>query len=97
MGRKGYAGKRKDWEEEDEKYTAEGKENPWMQFPGRSRPYLLARLEKRTERGDISFSFPLVSALAERVKAITTEASDGSFSSVRENDVLTQALENPEH
>jgi hypothetical protein len=31
------------------------------------------------------------------VKAIATEASDGSFTGVRENDVLTQALENPEH
>ncbi|RLM69217.1 hypothetical protein C2845_PM17G05110 [Panicum miliaceum] len=40
MSRKGYARKRKDWEEE--KYAAEGKENPWMQFPGRSRPYLRA-------------------------------------------------------
>ncbi|RLN34581.1 hypothetical protein C2845_PM03G33620 [Panicum miliaceum] len=98
MGRNGYAGKRKEWEEEeDEKYAAEGKENPWMQFPGRSRPYLRARSEKGIESGDISFSSPSMSALAERVKAITTEAIDGSFSGVRENDVLTQALENPEH
>ena len=33
MGRKGYYGKRKEWqeeeEEEDEKLAAEGKENPW--------------------------------------------------------------------
>ena len=28
MGRKGYYGKRKEWELEDEKLAAEGKENP---------------------------------------------------------------------
>jgi hypothetical protein len=34
MGRKGYRGKRKDWEEEkDAKLAAEGKHNPWDQFP----------------------------------------------------------------
>jgi hypothetical protein len=35
-GRKGYRGKRKKWEEEDAKLAAEGKQNPWDQFPGRS-------------------------------------------------------------
>ena len=40
MGRKGYYGKRKELELEDEKLAAEGKENPWEQYPGRSRPYL---------------------------------------------------------
>jgi hypothetical protein len=34
-GKKGYHGKRKDWEEEDAKLAAEGKQNPWDQFPGR--------------------------------------------------------------
>jgi hypothetical protein len=29
MGRKGYSGKRKEWEEEDAKLAAEGKQNPW--------------------------------------------------------------------
>jgi hypothetical protein len=46
-GRKGYHGKRKEWEEEDAKLTAEGKQNPWDQFPGRSRPYLRARVGKK--------------------------------------------------
>jgi hypothetical protein len=47
-GRKGYHGKRKEWEEEDAKLAAEGKQNPWDQFPRRSRPYLGARVgEKR--------------------------------------------------
>ena len=79
MGRKGYADKRKDWEEDDEKYAAEGKENPWMQFPSRSRPYLQARTKKRPESRDISFSSSSVSVLADRVKAIADEASDDLF------------------
>jgi hypothetical protein len=95
MGQKDYASKRKDWEEEDEKYTTKGKQNPWMEFAGLSRPYLRARSEKRTESRDISFSSPWVSALAERVKAITAEASDGSFSGVRENDALTEGTCKP--
>ncbi|RLM98840.1 hypothetical protein C2845_PM06G26660 [Panicum miliaceum] len=76
MGRKGYAGKRKDWEEEDEKVSAEGKDNPWMQFPGRSRLYLRARSDKGIESGNITFTSPSVLALAERVKAIAAKASD---------------------
>jgi hypothetical protein len=32
-GRKGYCGKRKEWAEEDVKLAAEGKQNPWDQFP----------------------------------------------------------------
>ena len=41
ISRKGYCGKRKEWEEEeDHNLAAEGKENPWEQYPGRSRPYL---------------------------------------------------------
>jgi hypothetical protein len=29
MGRKGYRGKRKDWDEEDANLATEGKQNPW--------------------------------------------------------------------
>jgi hypothetical protein len=31
-GRKGYCGKRKEWEVEDAKLAAEGKQNPWDHF-----------------------------------------------------------------
>jgi hypothetical protein len=47
MGRKGYRGK---WEEEDAKLATEGKQNPWDQFPGRSRPYLRARVGKKKKK-----------------------------------------------
>jgi hypothetical protein len=46
-GRKGYRGKRKEWEEEDAKLAVEGKQNPWDQFPEFSRPYLRARVGKK--------------------------------------------------
>ena len=69
MGRKGYYGKRKEWELEDEKLAAEGKENPWEQYPGRSRPYLRARSGPTTSAsGDIKFTSPLVVDVADKVK-----------------------------
>jgi hypothetical protein len=62
-GRKGYHGKRKEWEEEDAKLAAEGKQNPWDQFSGRSRPYLRASIGKKRKNtsegsGGITFSNP---------------------------------------
>jgi hypothetical protein len=105
MGRKGYHGKRKEWEEEDANLAREGKENPWDQFPGHSRPYLRARAAKRKTTsegtsegsGDITFSNPAVVGLVNKVKDLASKARDGSFTGVRENDILTAALENPEH
>jgi hypothetical protein len=101
-GIKGYHGKRKDWEEEDAKLAAERKQNPWDQFPGRWRPYLRARVwrkKKNTSEGSrgITFSNPTVLAVADRVRTLAAQASDGSFSGVREDDILTTALETPEH
>ncbi|RLN27986.1 hypothetical protein C2845_PM05G19030 [Panicum miliaceum] len=78
--RKGYYGKRKEWQEEDEKLAAEGKENPWEQYPGRSRPYLQARSGKNTSgSGEITFSSSLVAEVADKVKRIAAQASNGSF------------------
>jgi hypothetical protein len=102
-GKKGYRGKRKEWEEEDAKLTAEGKQNPWDQFPGRLRPYLRARVGKKKKKntsegsGGITFSNPAVVGVAERVKTLAAQGSDGSFSGVREDDILIAALETSEH
>jgi hypothetical protein len=38
-----------------------------------------------------------VVGVADRVKILATLGSDGSFSGVREDDILTAALETPEH
>jgi hypothetical protein len=74
-GRKSYRGKRKEWEEEDAKLAAEGKQNPWDQFPRHSRPYLQARVgkkKKNTNEGSrgITFSNPAVAGVADRVKTL---------------------------
>jgi hypothetical protein len=72
------------------------------QFPGRSRPYLWARVGKKrknTSEGNegITFSNPAVLEVADRVKTLAAQGSDGSFSRVREDDTLTAALESPKH
>jgi hypothetical protein len=101
MGRKGYCGNRKEWEEEDAKLPAEGKQNPWDQFPERSRPYLRARVRKKKNTsegsGGITLNNPAVVGVADRVKTLATQGSDGSFSGVREDDILTVAVETLEH
>jgi hypothetical protein len=100
-GRKGYRGKRKEWEEEDAKLAAEGKQNPWDQFPRRSRPYLRARVGKKKNisegSGGITFSNPALVGVVDRVKILASKGSDGSFFGVREDGILTAALETPEH
>jgi hypothetical protein len=101
-GRKGYRVKRKEWEEEDAKLATDGKQKPWDQFPRRSRPYLRARIGKMkkntSERSrGITFSNPVVVGVADRVKTLAAQGSDGSFTRVREDDILTAALETPEH
>jgi hypothetical protein len=101
-GKKGYCGKRKEWEEENAKLVVEGKQNPWDQFPGRSRPYLRARVgnkKKNTSEGSGSITFinPAVVGVADRVKTLASQGSDGSFSEIMEDDILTATLETPEH
>jgi hypothetical protein len=101
-GKKCYYGKRKKWEEEDAKLAVEGKQNPWDHFPGRSRPYLQVRVgkkKKNTSEGSwgITFSNLAVVGIADRVKTLVALGSDGSFSGVREDDILTAAPETLEH
>jgi len=90
--------KRKELQDEDKKLAAEGRENPWEQYPSHSRPYQRARSGKTTSgSGDVTFSSPMVVEVADKVKRIAAQASNGSFTRVKENDLLTEALENPEH
>jgi hypothetical protein len=100
--RKGYCGKRKEWEEEDAKLAAEAKHNPLDQFPGHSRPYLHARVGKKKKNtsegsGGITFSNPAMVGVVDRVKTLLAQGSDGSFFGVREDDILTATLDTPEH
>jgi hypothetical protein len=47
--------------------------------------------------GGITFSNPAVVGVADRVKTLATKGIDGSFSGVREHDILITTLETPEH
>jgi hypothetical protein len=55
--------------------------------------------KKNTSKGSggITFSNPAVVGVADRVKTLAAQGSDGSFSRVREDDILTATLETPEH
>jgi hypothetical protein len=77
--RKGYRGKRKEWEEGDAKVGKKKKKNT------------------SKGSGGITISNPTVVGVADRVKTLAAQGSDGSFSGVREDDTLTAALETPEH
>jgi hypothetical protein len=86
----------------DSKLVVEGKQNPWDQFHGRSRPYLWACVGKKRnntteESRGITFSNPAVVGVADRVKTLAAQGRDGSFSGVKEDDILTTTLETPEH
>jgi hypothetical protein len=91
-----------EWEEQDSKLATEGQQSPCDQFIGRSRPYLPARVGKKKKNtsegsGGITFSNPVVVGVADMVKTLAAQGSDGSFSRVREDDILTAALETLEH
>jgi hypothetical protein len=102
-GRKGYCGKRKEWGRRMQSYPQnENKRSYWDQFSGSLRPYLrtwVGKKKKNTSEGSrgITFSNPTMVGVADRVKTLTTQGRDGSFSRVREDDILTAALETPEH
>jgi hypothetical protein len=77
-GRKGYRGKRKERMKEEAKLAAEGKHNPWDQFPRRLRPYLQVRVGKKrknTIEGSvgITFSNPVVVGVADGVKTLAAQ------------------------
>jgi hypothetical protein len=61
--------------------------------------YTVNRKKKNTSEGsgDITFSNPVVVGVADRVKTLAAQGSDGSFSGVREDDILIVTLETPEH
>jgi hypothetical protein len=77
--------------------AAKGKQNPWDQFLGRSRPYLRARVGKEKKNTSevsmgITFSNPAVVRVVDRLKTLAAQGRDGSFSGVREDDISPQHL-----
>lgn len=98
LGPEGYEGKKKGkWRKEDDAIAQTGSENPWTQFPGRSSSYLRARAAPTPPSGEITFSSEGTRRLADRVMELKEQASQGSYTGVREEDILSGALETPEH
>jgi hypothetical protein len=62
-------------------------------------PYLRAGVGKKKNisqgSGGITFSDPAVVRVADRVKTLAAQGSDGSFSGAREDYILIAALETP--
>ena len=69
-----------------------GSENPWKQYPGRSEPYLRARAGPTPSTGEITWSTDGTKRLADRVIELKDHESG-----VREHDILSTAIDMPEH
>jgi hypothetical protein len=87
----GYARKQRKWQQEDEKLTQHGLENPYDKFRGRLGPFMCAH-SKQTESGYVSFYSQSTSEVAQRALMESSEDSN----SERENDALTKALQTKE-
>jgi hypothetical protein len=59
----------------------------------------VGKKRKNTSEGSgyITFSNPMVVGVVDRVRTLAAQCSEGSFSRVRENDILTAAFETPEN
>jgi hypothetical protein len=59
----------------------------------------VGKKRKNTSEGSegITFTNRAVVGVADRVKTLAAQGSDGSFSGVREDDILTTTFETPEH
>jgi hypothetical protein len=75
----------------DERLAQQDLENPHDNFRGRLEPFMHAR-SKLTESGDVSFYNQSTIEVAQRALRESSEDSNG----VRENDVLSKALQTKE-
>ncbi|RLN09542.1 hypothetical protein C2845_PM11G04500 [Panicum miliaceum] len=90
---KGYARKKKGKScKEDTAMEEAGSENPWRQFPGRLTPYLRARAAPTPSTGEITWSSGGTKRLADQVIELKDHESG-----VREHDILSTAIDTPEH
>ena len=93
LGLEGYAGKEKGrWSKEDKAMEEAGSENPWKQYPGQSEPYLRARAGPTPSTGEITCSTDGTKRLADRVIELKDHESG-----VKEHDILSTAINTPEH
>jgi hypothetical protein len=91
LGNTSYARKQRKWQQEDERLTQHGLENPYNKFYGRLGPFMCAFF-KLTESGDVSFYSQSTSDVAQRALRESNEDSNDE----RKNDALTKALQTQE-
>jgi hypothetical protein len=101
LGTAGYVGKAEKWEQEDRELAAEGISNPWDKFPmGCPRNWLRARSKLVKSEGSVEIHWLKESAesVSQQIieKQTDLESSGLTDTLVREKDVLTQVLGQPE-
>jgi hypothetical protein len=100
LGSRGYAKKMPEFEAELHRMARlaeEGVQVETADWEPRSILYCMAREVRHAPDGSFSSQNPAMSDLVQRISEVTNEVRQGTRTSNREKDVLTQALENREH
>jgi hypothetical protein len=91
LSKTGYARKQRKWQQEDERLTQQGLENPYDRFCGWLAPFMCA-YSKLTESGNVSFYSQSTLEVAQRSLRESSKDSNGE----RKNDALIKALQTKE-
>jgi hypothetical protein len=97
MGMMGYADKRPRWRAEERALAEARQEDPYSDYDERARDFLKGRVSKKLKERKTKFNDPRIEEAEKRILAVTVATKRGEFEPRRERDVLTEALENPEH
>ena len=100
LGSRGYTKKMLGFEAELEKMdrlAEEGIQVEMTHWEPRSVLYCMGRNVRHTEDGSFSSTNPPMSELIQRISQVTEEVRQGTRTSNREKDMLTQALRTKEH
>ena len=95
MGMTGFAGKREEWQKQDEDMRASGQPDPYQDIDSRAKDFIRARIPKKLKEGATKFNEP---GFEEVEKAVIEASKDsGSYEVQRGHDLLTEVLGTPEH
>nr|AAT81759.1 hypothetical protein [Oryza sativa Japonica Group]ABF97407.1 transposon protein, putative, CACTA, En/Spm sub-class [Oryza sativa Japonica Group] len=97
LGSTGYAPKVEQWTKEEEEMRKKGQPVPMEEWTQRSRNWVRARTPKITDEGKVSFEFPELQSVANKIENLSSSQKKGFFKPKREKDVLSTGLGTPEH
>ena len=97
LGSRGYASKMDVFERELEEVERIGIEPETSNWEPRSIYFYMARGVNHGPDGSFSSTNPAMSSLIQRISEVNDEVRKGTRSTNRENEMITQALENKEH